>query len=169
MGKHVTKRTNNLVSQGLRECNVCHQVKSLEDFHKSKSRPGGRRYECRPCSLVTNGQRYKSDEAFRERCKAKTLNRRRLCKEKCMSHYSEGIPTCKCCGETNIAFLTIDHVNNDGAEHRRRDPNARGGSLYYLLVRSNFPEGFQVLCMNCNCAKEWYGVCPHKGEVKHAE
>lgn len=25
---------------------------------------------------------------------------------------------CICCGETHPAFLTVDHINNDGAEHR---------------------------------------------------
>ena len=32
-----------------------------------------------------------------------------------LDHYGRA---CSCCGETEPAFLTIDHVNNDGAEHR---------------------------------------------------
>ena len=27
---------------------------------------------------------------------------------------------CNCCGEKNIKFLTIDHINNDGAEHKKK-------------------------------------------------
>src|ERR1035438_10077304 len=34
--------------------------------------------------------------------------RRRL---KILSHYSNGIPKCKCCGEKEIQFLTIDHID----------------------------------------------------------
>lgn len=77
---------------------------------------------------------------------------------------------CTCCGETELVFLTIDHVNNDGAEHRRQIAAeigatwSQGGSRTYRWLRDNgFPEGFQVLCANCNCGKQWNGgVCPHQ-------
>lgn len=67
---------------------------------------------------------------------------------------------CTCCGETEPLFLQIDHINNDGASHRR----AIGGSsgLYRWLKRNNYPAGFQVLCANCNVGKQRNGgVCPH--------
>lgn len=67
---------------------------------------------------------------------------------------------CNCCGETMPEFLQIDHVNNDGAEHRRQI-KASGG-IYSWLKRNGFPQGFQVLCANCNYAKGFYGYCPHK-------
>ena len=66
---------------------------------------------------------------------------------------------CACCGETEEAFLSIDHVNNDGAEHRRQ-VDRRG--LYKWLEKQGFPPGYQVLCMNCNFGKARSGgVCPH--------
>jgi hypothetical protein len=62
-------------------------------------------------------------------------------------------------------FLQIDHVNNDGAEHRKQ--LGRGGSrLYQWLRKHNFPTGFQVLCANCNRGKALLGVCPHQLKVK---
>jgi hypothetical protein len=68
--------------------------------------------------------------------------------------------TCACCGETTKAFLTIDHVNNDGAEHRKTVSPSR---LYTWLRNHQYPEGFQVLCMNCNFGKARNGgVCPHQ-------
>jgi hypothetical protein len=30
------------------------------------------------------------------------------------------------------------------------------------LKRRGFPPGHQVLCHNCNMAKQFYGQCPHK-------
>jgi hypothetical protein len=74
---------------------------------------------------------------------------------------------CACCGETTKQFLTLDHVNNDGAEHRKfLTGSSRKGShatLYGWIVRENFPETIQVLCMNCNWGKRMNnGVCPHK-------
>lgn len=76
---------------------------------------------------------------------------------------------CACCGEAELVFLTIDHIEGDGAEHRRQIAAAKGnnwgqaGSPTYRWLRDNyFPEGFQVLCANCNCGKQWNGgVCPH--------
>lgn len=68
---------------------------------------------------------------------------------------------CICCGESQIDVLTIDHVKNDGAQHRRL---IGGGSRLYAWLRKNgFPQdGFQILCFNCNRAKFYYGVCPHQ-------
>jgi len=71
--------------------------------------------------------------------------------------------TCFCCGENHPEFLTIDHINNDGATHRKEIGT---NYIYNWLIKNNFPEGFQTLCMNCNFAKELYGVCPHEKEKK---
>ena len=35
-----------------------------------------------------------------------------------LSHYSPSLK-CQCCGENHYEFLTIDHINGDGAKHRR--------------------------------------------------
>lgn len=71
---------------------------------------------------------------------------------------------CACCKESEPRFLTIDHVNNDGAQHRRQMGEKRGGRKFYeWLVTNGFPSGFQVLCMNCNWGKARnHGVCPHQ-------
>jgi len=73
-----------------------------------------------------------------------------------LAHYGN---SCACCGEDEVAFLTTDHINNDGAAHRR-SINRR--PLYRWIVKNGFPEGFQILCWNCNCAKGRVGVCPHE-------
>ncbi len=82
------------------------------------------------------------------------INQRQTIRQKnksiIMNHYGPG---CKECGETNLAFLTLDHINNDGANHRRN--GQRGGSdLYSKLISGNFPDGYQCLCWNCNYKKE---------------
>ena len=61
---------------------------------------------------------------------------------------------CACCGETAAAFLTIDHINNDGSEHRKNGTRS-GIAIYRWLKREGYPSGrFQVLCYNCNCSKQ---------------
>ncbi len=67
-------------------------------------------------------------------------------------HYSNNPPICACCGELEVRFLSIDHINGDGHEHRRKI-GGNGSHLYYWLKRNNYPNGFQVLCYNCNMAK----------------
>lgn len=67
---------------------------------------------------------------------------------------------CRCCGEKIVQFLSIDHINNDGNEHRKVVDRRK---IYKWLAKNNYPEGFQILCMNCNFGKARNnGVCPHK-------
>ena len=71
---------------------------------------------------------------------------------------------CACCGETRREFLTIDHIDGSGREHKR-EIGFSGLQFYRWLRRNNYPEGFQVLCFNCNCGKSNYSVCPHDKEI----
>ena len=79
------------------------------------------------------------------------------------THYSNGSIKCACCGEPNISFLSIDHVNNDGNKHRRAVSAGLGGTrFYYWLIKNDYPDEYQVLCMNCNWGKRLDGICPHQ-------
>ena len=68
---------------------------------------------------------------------------------------------CKCCGEDERKFLSIDHINGGGAAHRRSIGRKGGYPFYCWLKNQGFPVGFQILCFNCHIAKDAYGVCPH--------
>ena len=80
------------------------------------------------------------------------------------SHYCAGYIKCQCCGESNIKFLTLDHEEKGGNEHRKSLGLKRGGDIFYIwVIKNNFPKGLQVLCFNCNIAKANNGnICPHK-------
>jgi len=75
--------------------------------------------------------------------------------------YGGDPPKCACCGESNMGFLTIDHINDDGHLDGR---GSRTSLLYSYLQRNNYPPlPLQVLCANCNCGRAWNGgICPHK-------
>ena len=75
-----------------------------------------------------------------------------------------GGQVCACCGETTYAFLTIDHINGGGRKHREEIGDS-SKSLLKWLIGNDFPDGFQVLCFNCNRAKHDLGICPHKEAV----
>jgi len=77
-------------------------------------------------------------------------------------HYGGDPPKCSCCDETEIKFLSIDHIKGGGNQHRRERGIKSGWQFYRWLIEHSFPEGFQVLCYNCNFAKGHYGICPHK-------
>ena len=70
-------------------------------------------------------------------------------------------PKCECCGEHNIEFLVIDHINGGG--NKERKANKLGGSSFYRwLAKAGYPAGYRVLCSNCNISLGLYGYCPHK-------
>lgn len=95
---------------------------------------------------------------------ASALRIKRANREKVIRYYSKGAMSCACCNEREYQFLTLDHIRNDGAEHRKKDPLAKG-SIVNWVIKNNFPPGLQVLCANCNMAKGWYGKCPHENKV----
>jgi hypothetical protein len=97
----------------------------------------------------------------------------------CLQRYSgKEIPECRCCGETIILFLQIDHIEGNGSAHRREIGMRQGGSiqspgqktkvtmggngLAYWLKKNGWPEGFRVLCANCNLSKRVGKYCPHE-------
>ena len=108
-------------------------------------------------------QRRRFKEKYPERDKEYQRRHRRKLKAEVLGHYGG---KCACCGEAELMFLTIDHVDDNGADHRREVGDGTGfcGAEFYRWLRANdYPEGFQVLCANCNCGKQWNGgICPHK-------
>lgn len=52
------------------------------------------------------------------------------------------------------------HVNGGGKQHRLEV--GFGQVFYRWLKKNDYPEGYQVLCHNCNLAKGFYGTCPHQ-------
>lgn len=77
---------------------------------------------------------------------------------RCLREYSSKEPECACCHESHLEFLTIDHIDGGGADHRRKMGSR---NIYRWLMRNHFPKGFRVLCINCNFSLGKYGYCPH--------
>ncbi len=82
-------------------------------------------------------------------------------KKTVINFYSRGRNECICCGERYLEFLTINHIHNDGNKERKV-LNLRGGhSFYRWLIKNDFPDGYNVMCMNCNNSHGAFGYCPH--------
>jgi hypothetical protein len=76
-----------------------------------------------------------------------------------LSHYGpNGVAKCSWpgCEIDDVDMLVLDHVRNDGAAQRKAmgGTNGKGHTLYRILKKQGYPEGFQTLCCNHNHKKE---------------
>lgn len=61
--------------------------------------------------------------------------------------------------------MTIDHIFNDGAVHRKTmGTHGSGIHIYRALRKAGYPKDrYQLMCFNCNLGKQRNGgVCPHQ-------
>ena len=82
------------------------------------------------------------DKEYRERIKLKVYN-----------HYTHNDIKCKICGFKEIHALSIDHINNNGAYMRKNKIHGLGRDFYVWIIKNNYPDDLQVLCMNCQFIK----------------
>lgn len=106
-------------------------------------------------------QQYTKDYYYshKEEIKQRRFNQMRKDRNNCLSHYGG---KCECCGETQYEFLVIDHTEGGGNKHRKEINLI---NIVSWLKTNGYPEGFRVLCHNCNMALGIYGYCPHKKQA----
>ncbi len=68
-----------------------------------------------------------------------------------LAYYSGNTMACIRCGFGDVRALCLDHINGGGTAHRRRLGN--GKNVWLWLARHGFPDGYQILCANCNAIK----------------
>lgn len=140
-------------------CNDCRKKQMMNNYTNKKIgiKPKLIRYDDGGKSYY---QRHKEQLLKTE---AEKLIERKL---KVISHYSNG--NMKCANPFNLPHpdwcndincLQIDHVNGGGSNDRKI---RIGSNFYRWLIKHNFPEGFQVLCANCNWIKRFKNK-EHKG------
>ncbi len=113
---------------------------------------GGKTY-CEDCS------KNRSEWYATSGTKEKNKEERTQWKNTVLEYYGK---ICKCCGESTLEFLSIDHIEGSGNQHRK-EINKYGSGFYKWVIDNNFPEDLQTLCMNCNFGKRINGgTCPHQ-------
>ncbi len=177
-------------SPNSKQCRGCNSLKSISEFYRYKD--GVVYSRCKSCqNTYTKAWREKNPERHRQLSrKSRDLNRdainrrhndwywsnpdrRDKQKTAASSRYQklridvlrEYGGACKCCGESNKAFLSVDHISNNGSSHRREI--GRGGLYPWLRQRGYPKDNFQLLCYNCNFAKRTTGTCPHKDQAEY--
>jgi hypothetical protein len=124
-------------------CCRCHQILPSDAFARCRSTRDNLNTYCRQCGIQKHA----------------------MFRLEVLRHYSDYVPSCACCSEARIEFLAIDHINGGGQSHLR-EIGRMGHTFYHWLKNSGFPEGFRVLCHNCNMARGLYGICPHEKEMQ---
>lgn len=136
-------------------------AQATRDYHARRKIDG----LCRKC----DNKIYAGSEVFCELClekhMGKSKERYHKAKIEAFNHYGR---TCVCCGQLfDDVFLTLNHANNDGAEHRREVKGAR--QIYYWARKNGYPTILETNCWNCNGARMVNkGICPCLKEVVHA-
>ena len=122
----------------------------------------GRRYRQRNKERIV-AKRREYNRRNRERIAVHDRERRQVLRAQMVEAYGG---RCACCGETELAFLTLDHIEGGGTKDRKGPGGTEG--LYRRLKRAGWPNGYQVLCANCNMAKEAPKGCPHRRRADEA-
>ena len=113
------------------------------------------------CARCYSKRRYDQDPEDARRLQRESQARtRKRNRDELVQAYG-GKCTCPKCPETNPAFLTLEHVNGSGKEHRK----VVGSHAYADLRKRGWPkDGFTLLCWNCNAMTRFGRPCPHMEE-----
>jgi hypothetical protein len=145
--------------ESYRKCSVCGET--LTDENWLPSSQYNSHNICKKCFSIKGKEKYKERKVWYK-------NKNYYLKKEVIEHYGG---KCACCGVSDLVFLNLDHVNNDGNMHRRELKGSSihgggGGHLTYKWAKENgYPDTLQVLCFNCNWAKS-HGGCPHQGKTE---
>ncbi|MBA7662760.1 hypothetical protein ES703_70793 [subsurface metagenome] len=157
-----------------KRCSRCGETKPLDDFYRDSRSKDQHDAWCKDCfnkyrqvwrethrdrEALKAHERYLKNKDQNIRNSSARYQQRKI---SLVAHYSSNTNGCACCGESDIRFLSIDHINGNGNQHRKKIGCTSGENFYRWLIREGMPEGYQVLCYNCNMARAFYGTCPHQ-------
>lgn len=145
-------------------CTGCGDEKALTEFHKRCDSKDGHCCPCKKCVSKEKRQHYHQNK---ERIKEEHKQYRRRVKLAAFDAYGGCICAHPGCGVTNPDLLTIDHIDGDGARHRREIGIGTGTAFYRWLRGQGYPSGYQVLCRNHNSSKGVAGEGLVSGEGEY--
>jgi len=144
----------------LKICKRCKQEKDISCFYPHKTTKDRLQTWCTSCKNEVRREQRRNKIGFyaTERIRyhdSHLLTCRKLYhrnKWLAIKHYSAGTLKCSKCGYDDTRALSLDHINGDGTTHRKK---LNGVNLCKWLVKKGYPEGYQVLCMNCQFIKRY--------------
>lgn len=136
-------------------CPQCQEEKNVSGFCKDKGKKDGLHIYCNSCKAEIGKKYYLENK---QKVDIRNKATRTAVKLEVFKKYGEN---CQCCGENRVEFLSIDHINGGGAQERKQLGIAGGNRFYYWLRNNKYPDGYRVLCYNCNLSLGFHGYCPH--------
>lgn len=138
--------------------NDSHKLDHSNYYQKNKSSISvkKKKYSAENSELISKQQSkkyFKNPEKYISKAKQRYQNVITEFKKIVISHYSKNKMECKLCKVKGLDFLNIDHI--EGRKKMGHSRKVRGSTLYHFLIKNDFPEGYQVLCWNCNNIKKF--------------
>ena len=147
----------------MKKCSTCQKKKKETEFYKNRYNKDGLDWECKKCKLGREKKEYAENPKVRERRKetAKRYNKanRGVIYERHNEKYREVVTKlfnllgnkCANCENTDKRVLQVDHINGDGAKHRK-ERNYAWWKIYADMIKSveAGENKYQLLCANCN-------------------
>lgn len=136
------------------------------DTHRKEIRRNARRRYKKNRHVVLKSRKDAYWNGQRERVLDTQRRNNREKRMEVLLHYGGNPPKCACCGESAFEFLVLDHISGGGNQHRKSlfGRAGAGSRMIRWIIKEEFPEGFRVLCHNCNMALAMYGRCPHTAD-----
>jgi hypothetical protein len=125
----------------MKECTVCKELKSPDEFYNCSKNVDGKQYRCKVCdNKAVKDYRARNSEQFKAIQRSANLKHRYgMTPEDYENMFDSQNRCCKICGEhelDNNARFVVDHCHDTG--------RVRG-----------------ILCNSCNRGLGYFGDCPH--------
>jgi hypothetical protein len=149
----------------IKRCSGCHKElpATAAYFYRNTRQRDGLHNQCKECHRQHSVAYAHAHRDLRRKSRRASIKRLRI---QVIEHYSNGVPKCLCCGESHAEFLVLDHIQGGGTKQRK---NMGGTAKIFRWLRAQgYPEGYRVLCFNCNASFGTWGYCPHQKETEKA-
>lgn len=149
-------RCDSPAAMGHTDCASCMaaQKAKIDGYRQERAKRG----LCIQCGKVARPDVLRCQKCT-DRLHARGKDFQRAKKASAMKQYGKNGEAVCCwdgCLIDDLDMLTLDHIANNGAAHRREyTKSGRGGGtvLYRMLERQGYPPGYQTLCCNHNLKK----------------
>lgn len=153
-GRYINIGKNEYLKKYGKETREKYRPYHKEYKRKYRFKPEVKEYDRKYAEKHNKTEEHKqSYEKHRPKKNIKSTDRRKEQKMITIPHYSKGTMKCELHKQfwgnefTDFDLLTIDHVNGGGTKHRKE---IKGGNIHHWLIKNGLPEGYRVLCWNCN-------------------
>ena len=161
------------MTERIKTCTKCGQKLSLSHFYKHRKSKDGHAWQCRDCCKkryrknhkknLEYASRYRNSEKgkknrleYYKNTKNEKAKKTKIRRQKLRLRVLETISStlkCKRCDIDDVRVLTIDHINNDGSDERKKVSDI----AYYIKIlgmeKNDIKKQYRVLCRNCNWIK----------------